>query len=187
MANCVPLNNADGAGAIGFEDQEFGFRRIHRRGNDVEEISGYQGWQHDKERQASHQKDQFAAPPPSDIALDFLNFAVAPLGRAQVGRGEGGLCHGHGLGQLHCAARSRCIIRMSLVLRHHKFKHVGALEGINAFFAQQAHGVKIRGGGQIVLLRHPARHAQLTPCQPFFADEVDICLKTGFARRTHLT
>jgi hypothetical protein len=48
------------------------------------------------------------------------------------------------------------------------------LEGLNPSLAQQAHGIKIRCGRQIMTLRGASRHAQLAARQPLFANFINI-------------
>ena len=82
---------------------------------------------------------------------------------------------------------ARADTRCCAIIRHDKFKDIGALERIDAAGAQLAHGVKIGCDGQPLLLGHAARHAQLPPCQPLLADRVHVPFGGDSRGAVHLT
>jgi len=67
---------------------------------------------------------------------------------------------------IHAAARSGCGFGGD------QFQHGRALERVDPGLAQQADGVIVRGGGQVVALRQTAGEAQLAACQTLLADGV---------------
>mmetsp|Transcript_28862 Transcript_28862/g.54976 ORF Transcript_28862/g.54976 Transcript_28862/m.54976 type:complete len:422 (+) Transcript_28862:2134-3399(+) len=67
------------AGPLVLDDQEFGFRGIHRRRDDVEIIAREESRQHHKKRQPDQQKAGFLAAATADIALNVADFFGAAL------------------------------------------------------------------------------------------------------------
>lgn len=129
--------------------------------------------------------------------MDLRDFMLAPFCRRKLFGGRKGVgTHGHRLRQLNAPALGigvRCIGRwlrcagrasrwLPIRVWHNKFKHVGALERINALFSQQADRVKIGSGGKAMLLRHAPGHAQLAARQAFPADGVDVGLAARLRR-----
>ncbi len=80
-----PAKARTATGIVRLQDQEFGFRCIHRRGNDEKVPPGKKGWKKDEKGQTGQQKRQFPTTTAGDVALDLGDFLDAPFRRAQPG------------------------------------------------------------------------------------------------------
>jgi len=128
-----------------------------------------------------HQR-QLAPPAGDNLGLDAPHFGDMVFLGPHLGRGQ--RRRFHRLGQLgfvgrQCQrARGRAAtgrgILLLFVLAADQFQQGRPLERVDPRLAQQAHGVKIGCGGQVVLLRQPPCHPQLPPRQPLLPNGVNI-------------